>query len=83
MTYSASYDFSMNRDDIITFALKKIGVIPEDGTPSTAQVTTAALELNMLYKTWEANGLQLWARKLAVLFPETDTVEYTVGPYWR
>ena len=80
MSTSGVYTLSATRDDLITFALKKIGVIPEDGTPSTAQQTTAALELNYLYAMWQADGLQLRARRQAVLFPGSSKSRYQLGP---
>ncbi len=79
MATSGSTDFSINRDDIITFALKKLGRIAEGDTPNTDQVLDAAFELNMMVKHWQAPGLNLWAVKKGFLFLEKDTSEYNLG----
>jgi anti-sigma-K factor RskA len=52
VTTSASYDFSVTRDDIIQDAYEELGVLEEGETPTADQVTSASRKLNMLVKTW-------------------------------
>ncbi len=73
MASSGSYNFAMTRDDIITAALQLAGVIGEGLTGSTAQVTEAALLLNMIVKLREADGMPLWALKRGYILPFTGS----------
>lgn len=60
---SGSTDFSITRDDIIKRALRLIGALAQGETPTTDQVTEAAVALNGLVKAWQADGMPLWAIK--------------------
>lgn len=75
----ATYDFSYTRDQLITDALLHIGAIGEDETPSATQVTTAARRLNAMVKAWQADGLQLWARKQTSKALTSGASSYTMG----
>lgn len=79
MTTSNSTDFTVTRDDIIKRALRLIGVVAQGETPTTDQITEAALSLNGLVKAWQADGMPLWALKQYSV-PLTDSVNaYTIG----
>ena len=51
MALSGSFDFTVTRDDIITDAIRELGAIDIDESPSTAEVTFAARKLNILLKS--------------------------------
>jgi len=53
---------------IITEALEQLGVLGEGETPTTNQITSSLTTLNMLTKTWQADGLHLFAVKDVFLF---------------
>ena len=61
MATSGTYDFSVNRDQLISSALRLAGVIAQGETPSTSQISDAAVSLNMMVKAWMADGMPLWA----------------------
>ena len=61
MTNSGTYDFSVNRDQLISSALRLAGVIAQGETPTTSQISDAAVSLNMMVKAWMADGMPLWA----------------------
>lgn len=61
MTTSGTYDFSVNRDQLIYGALRLAGVIAQGETPNASQVSDAATTLNMLVKAWMADGMPIWA----------------------
>lgn len=63
MSTSGTTDFSLTRDDIIKRALRLIGALAQGETPTTDQVTEAAVALNGLTKAWQADGMPLWAIK--------------------
>lgn len=73
MTTSNTYSFTVTRDDLIKAAHQHIGLIGEGETPTTAQVTEAALLLNMLVKLRSADGMPLWALKRGYILPFTGS----------
>ena len=62
MATSASFDWTLNRDQIIKAALQKLGVVQTgDGNDPTAnQITDAATALNLMVKSWQNKGVFLW-----------------------
>ena len=85
MTTSNSVDFSGDRDQIITAAMRVARVIGIDQTPTSGEITTCAQALNMIVKQWQgiadfAPGLKSWSRKRAYLFLNTGTNQYSLGP---
>lgn len=72
MSSSASYNFVVTRDQLITDALLHINAIGVGETPSANQVTEAARLLNMIVKLRASDGMPLWALKRATILPETD-----------
>ena len=79
MTTSNSTDFSVTRDDLIKGALRLCGALGVGETPSPDQVSEAAVALNMLVKSWEADGMPLWARTDYYLPLTLGTLGYTFG----
>ena len=73
MTSSASYNFTLNRDEVIDLAHQHIGAIGEGESATAAQVTEASKLLNMILKLRAADGMPLWALKRATILPFTDT----------
>ena len=79
MATSGSIDFIVNRDDIITEALEQMGMLAEGQTPSTDQLTSMSRTLNMLVKTWQADGLNLFALQKLYVYLQKDQTEYDIG----
>jgi len=79
MTTSNSYNFELNRDQVIKGALRLLGVISQGQTPDSSQVNDAAEALNVLCKAWQAEGLPLWAIKTASITPVAGQASYTIG----
>lgn len=52
--------FTLNRDQVITGALRLLGVIGQGQAPDSTQIAEAAEALNVLVKSWQADGLQVW-----------------------
>lgn len=79
MATSGSYDWEMTRDQIITDALRKVGAIDEEATPTSAQLTLGARALNGVLKTLAGHtGMPLWAIDEASV-TLTATATYTCG----
>lgn len=80
---SGSVDFTVNRDEIIGDALRRIlkdGGL--GGSPNTDQITDAAKSLNYIVKQIPAlvGGDKMWLRKAGFVFLQDSQVAYQLGP---
>lgn len=81
MTVASTYDFSVNRDNLITGALRLCGVIAQGDTPTATQITEGAEALNYLVKSWQADGMPIWATTTYTVTPVSGTTSYVLtGP---
>jgi len=55
-----SSTFTVNRDQIIQLALRKLGVLELGDTPDPATVANASLALNLFIKQCATEGLKIW-----------------------
>jgi len=60
MATSGNSNYSYNRDQIITAALRKLGVVAQGETPSNDQISEASEALNLMIKTFTVIGMPLW-----------------------
>jgi hypothetical protein len=79
MPTSNSYNYTTNRNQIITRALRIIGAIGQGETPDATAIDEAAETLNDMIKAWEADGMQLWAVREYILTPTLSMAPYLVG----
>lgn len=79
MATSGSTNFSRNRQQACLGALGKLGVYGIGRTPSAEDMTLASDTLNMMMKSWSAQGLHLWAKEEAVLFLSQYEAKYNLG----
>ena len=80
MATSGSYDFSLTGTDIITEALELLGVVGV-GNPLTSEDQASCLRtLEMMIKSWQAEGIALWTQKEATLFHSYRGASYDIGP---
>jgi hypothetical protein len=77
---SNSYDWTLTRAQVIAGALRKLGVLPSGGSPSSAQTNDAAEALNALVKAFHADGMPLWAITSTNFTVTSGTSSYTIGP---
>jgi len=80
MARSGSYDFALNRDNLIRQALIEAHIVDYFTTPDAPLVAQTANLMNLILKEWQADGLHLWANKTFTLFLETDKTQYSLGP---
>lgn len=71
MTTTASYDFALTRDNLLSLAHQHIGALGEGETLTTSQVTESALLLNMIVKLRASMGMPIWALKRGFVLPFT------------
>ena len=69
----------LNRDNLITAALRIIGVLRPNQTASSDSLETGQEALNLIIRSWVADGLQLWVLKQQQHTLTADTKSYTVG----
>ena len=80
MATSASYNFTVTRNDIIERALRILNVTPLGEPVSNEQSEAAALALNSMIKEWQRNDMQLWLWQEAIIFLNVSQESYLLGP---
>jgi hypothetical protein len=80
MATSNSTDWSLNRNQAITAALRKLVVLPSGGTPTTSQINDCSDSLNAIVKAFQADGMPLWKISSQSFTVTSGTSSYTVGP---
>lgn len=80
MATSSSYDYSENRNEIITDALAIIGEYAAGETISDSDIDTCSKTLNKMIKAWQAKGYGLWLNQEIVVFLQADDTDYSIGP---
>lgn len=80
MPTSGTTNWSLNRDQVITTALRKLGVLPSGFVADGNKLTDAVDSLNALVKTLQADGMPLWKLSSQTFTTVADTATYTVGP---
>jgi hypothetical protein len=78
-TTSGTATFNMNRNAIITMALRKIGAIASGETPDPQTIQDASDALNVMVKEWDASGLHIWTETEGILFAQPSQYQYTIG----
>lgn len=79
MATSGSTDWTLNRNQVITGALRKLAVLSSGGTPTSAQITDAAETVNALVKILQAKGMPLWRITSKDFTTTSGTSSYTIG----
>jgi hypothetical protein len=79
MTTSGSVDFTVTRDDIIQEALEILTAVSAEQTPAANDVTSLARTLNMMVKSWQGRGRNIFTLKQSALFLEKAKNDYTIG----
>jgi hypothetical protein len=76
-----AYNFFPNAGEIILSAFELIRVADGDSaqTPTTSQYTKAIQALNYMLTAWQADGLQLWARKETSFALTQGNIDYSIG----
>jgi len=78
MSTSETITFLVSTTEIVTEALELLGVLSEGETPNTDQLTSSIRTLNMMTKTWQAEGLNLFAVKKSYLFVNKTQTSYNL-----
>jgi len=74
-----SSTYSITRDQIITAALIKLGVIEIGDVPDPATIAHLSLNLNLLIKQMATDGLKIWKTSELVFSLTQNKVNYIMG----
>ena len=74
-----SSTFTVSRDQIISLALSKLGVLDLGSTPDSLTISHASLTLNLLIKQMVTEGLKIWKVEELVMTPVANQTTYTLG----
>jgi len=80
MSTSGSTNFTLNRNEIITAALRKLRVVDPNDTAGANDITTGAQALNLMIKAWQMDDVAIWLNQEVVLHLEEDGQTYDLGP---
>ena len=80
MSTSGTTTWKLNRNEIISAALRKLGVLSGGSSPETYQITDATVALNALVKHLQADGMPLWAIKTYTFTTVSGDADYPIGP---
>ena len=85
MATSGSYNFSVNRDDILAEGYRVARLIGQDQVMNARDIADGAMALNLIVKQWQAKsdfapGLKVWSRKRLTLFLAKGQSRYLIGP---
>ena len=79
MALSASYDFTLDRDGLVTAALRMLGAVSSGQAPTANELADGGEVLNLMLKAWQADGLQLYSLTTISLTPVLGQYKYTFG----
>jgi hypothetical protein len=71
--------YSVTRDDIITSALRKLGVIEPSEVPDSVTITNSAMTLNLMIKQFSTEGLKLWKNSELIIPLVSGKTQYQLG----
>ena len=80
MTTSGSYDFSLDRDGLISKAYTMVGAVAIGEDPTADELTEGGKTLNLMLKGWQTEGIALWLNQTVTLFLGYETQSYSTGP---
>ena len=74
-----SSNYSINRDQIISLALRKLGTLEVGSTPDAETIANANMSLNLLVKQLNTDGLKLWKTSELIIPLFASQTSYTLG----
>jgi len=74
-----SSTYTVTRDQIISLALRKLGVLEIGATPDADTVSNASMSLNLLVKQMSTEGLKLWKVSELIVPLTANKTMYTLG----
>ena len=79
MATSGTTTWSLQRDAVISGALRKLSVLSGGSSPETYQINDAAQALNAMVKGLQVDGMPVWAIKEYTFTTVANTSTYNIG----
>jgi hypothetical protein len=79
MSTSGTTTWKLNRDAVISAALRKLSVLSGGSTPESYQITNATEALNAMIKGFQADGMPVWAIKSYTFTTIVNQAAYLIG----
>lgn len=79
MALSGTYTFTRTAGQIVSGALRKLGLLADGEEASADQMADGLDDLNLLVKSWPAKGIDLWRYEDLTVFVDTTSQSYSVG----
>jgi len=79
MSTSGITSYQLTQTDIINAALRKVGALADNQTPTTTQFNNASTALNMLIAEFRGLQMPLWARNTFTFYPVAGQSVYNIG----
>lgn len=80
MATSGSIDFALNARQICTFALEELRLIGSGQDPDADDMEKARVRLNMMLKSWQLTGPNLWRQTEGTVTLVANTSSYVLSP---
>jgi len=80
MTTSGSVDFTMTANELVTASFKKLGIVAAEQPIQAHMFQDGIQALNLMMKSWQAQGLHLWTKEEGVIFLDVGKTDYLLGP---
>jgi len=74
-----SSTYTVTRDQIITLALRKLGVLEIGATPDADTIANASMSFNLLIKQMSTDGLKLWKISELIIPLVNNQTSYILG----
>jgi len=79
MTTSGTYDYSRNRNQILTRALRLCKAIADGEEPDSQMLDGAADALNSMIKHWQGTGIHIWRTTECAVFLQANQTRYELS----
>ena len=79
MATSGVTTWTLNKDQVIAAALRKLTVLPSGVSPSVTQIADATVALNAMLKGYQTDGMPLWAIKEYSFVTTANVSDYLIG----
>lgn len=80
MSTSGTITYTMTARQVVTFALKLLNITDRIENPAAEDMQSGIETLNMMLKTWQMSGPNLWRKKFGSVTLVADTGNYTLSP---
>lgn len=80
MAVSGTTTFTYTRDQVIAFAMRKLGILELGVTPDATSIANFNESLNLLLKSWITKGVKIWTLQELTLPLVAGQTTYNIGP---